>query len=1346
MNMTPQQQEVVRAKVGNMLVSAAAGSGKTSVMTERIAKRILSCELDVRRVLVMTFTEAASSNMQKKIEDRLNGALSVEEDPEQRRHIAEQLSFLPTAHISTIHSFCLDIIRNFGYDARTPDGGIAVEPGFSTIDPTRVKLIFREAVEDVLSSLYDQSYAVLETDSPEKQETVTSARDRSGKTVQPFAVTGDQIGKEQWYLDFNRMTLSLGGARDDSGLRDMIESFHSYLRSMPDYEKWIVEKLLEMKAASRDFEASRGARALMNDFRTALSLVRAVLPQLEEILPQVVFVNDKNKNKVYIDYYAAQLRVIERLAAADQAGTLAWDLAVQEAALLPDGKGASKSSKGDNPLKEEFFELYGSAMEILFYLTGKVSPKEAVKNFRTPARHLFGRSTKELGEDLSYMLPVAERLFEVLLLVDDRYSARKRAENGVDFSDYEHLALLLLSREDAGKYYREAFSEIYIDEYQDNSRIQDAIVSLFSNGNCFAVGDVKQSIYRFRHARPQLFLDRMQLYRDTDDGLLLELNRNFRSCPGILRFVNQVFSQILSHSSGEIDYDDTQMLFPGKETGEEAEAEPPVQMILLDLTDTESGNRNGDSGSASEEESAGRSSDEEDAEAGSVSEDTDESDDEDAKDLKKIEKESLAVIAKINELRQKYGTAWKDIAILARSNLEAAAYSGFLAAAGIPSEGGTGTEFLSNRELLLMENLMKLLDNFRQDIPLAAILHSDFPKASFTPEEMLRIELDAVSAGSTSQYYHEHLLYYASVAEDRPLARKVHAFLDWIGSLRSRAMYLKVSELIEHIYVETGIRERCGSLPDGAARVSALETFREWAGRYESGGHGGLYRFVSYLEDIRNKKESPDDFDTISQERDVVRCMTFHKSKGLEFRIVFVVGLEHAFRSEESRAKVLLSEKFGIGIDYIEPEAGYRYPTHGKIAVEREEQLAALAENMRVLYVAMTRAEERLFLVGCVSRKKDLSIGTSASLIRLARSEEETVLPAWLVQKAKSNLDLCLLALARNANLPLDVLLSEEDTEAGSLPADGLKPAASLSSVSGSTGDLEFVIRPFKEYIGTIRPVPEETFTPEDSGEQISEPALAGPEEERLFRLQYAGRYPHEDLTGIPAKITVSELKRRINESNWKDGEERDERTAGLLTEDLRSVNMSVRPVRSGDEKTRTLTASETGTLLHSVFQYADFGSLRDKADSADVGRMIKELVSHRMIREKHVAYIEPYYDAILGFAASDLARRIVRAEKADGKGPFREIPFSISVPAGKGGTSLVQGMIDCWFIEDGEAVLIDYKSDQIPGDRNGKESVLRERYAVQLDYYAQAIEAASGLKVREKIIWLIRDSLSFLL
>lgn len=1328
MNMTPQQQEVVRARVGNMLVSAAAGSGKTSVMTERIAERILSGELDARRVLVMTFTEAASSNMQKKIEDRLNAALSAEEDPEKRRHIAEQLSFLPTAHISTIHSFCLDIIRNFGYDLRTPDGGIAVEPGFSTIDPTRVKLIFRESIDDVLTALYEQAYLVLETDCPDKKEKVTPARDRSGKSAGPFLLTGCEISKEQWFLDFNRMTLSLGGPRDDSGLREMIESFHSYLRSMPDYEKWTVEKLLEMKAAASDFEGSRGAKALMQDFATALSLAGNVLPQLEALLDQIVFVKDKNKNRDYADYYAAQFRVIRRLTEAGRTGTLDWDSAVQAARELPEGKGASESRKGGDAAKEEFFELYASVREILFYLTGNVSPKDAEKNFRTRARHLFGRSAAELGEDLTYMLPVAERLFEVLLLIDDRYSAKKRAENGVDFSDYEHLALFLLSRADAGRYYREAFTEIYIDEYQDNSRIQDAIVSLFSNGNCFAVGDVKQSIYRFRHARPQLFLDRMQLYRDTDDGLLLELNRNFRSRPGILRFVNKVFSQILSRSSGEIDYDETQMLFPGKEDPEESDAQAPVQMILLDLTDT--GAENGDAGSTAEGEDAGLPPEDEDTGG-----DPDTADGEDAKDLKKIEKEAIAVIAKIIELRQKYNTAWKDIAILARSNLEAAAYSGYLAAAGIPSGGGTGTEFLSNRELLLMENLMKLLDNFRQDIPLAAILHSDFPKASFTPEEMLRIELDAVSAGSAGKYYHEHLLYYASRAEENPLSCKVRAFLDWIGSLRSRSMYLKVSELIEHIYVETGIRERCGSLPDGAARVSALETFREWAGRYESGGHGGLYRFVSYLEDIRNKKESPDDFETIAEERDIVRCMTFHKSKGLEFKNVFVVGLEHAFRSEESKTKVLLSEKFGIGIDYIEPEGGFRYPTHGKIAVEREEQLAALAENMRVLYVAMTRAEERLILVGCVSRKKDSSIGMSASLIRLAREEKETALPAWLVQKSKSNLDLCLLALARDPELPLQVLLSADET------GDGTE-----SGVYASSGDLGLAIRPFKEYADSLRAVPEETAGQKAAAGPSSETAQAGPGEEELFRLQYAGTYPYEELARTPAKITVSELKRHVNESNWMNEEGHAEIAAGLMAGELRSVNMSVRPVRSADETEKTLSASETGTLLHSVFQYADFGSLGGNADRGDIARMMRDLVSHRMIREKHIAAIEPYYDAILGFAASDLAKRIAVAEKESGRGPFREIPFSISVPAGKGGTSLIQGMIDCWFIEDGEAVLIDYKSDQINGDRSAKESILRDRYAVQLDYYAMAIEAASGLKVREKIIWLIRDSLSFLL
>ncbi len=1323
MKLTPQQTQVVEADVGNLLVSAAAGSGKTSVMTERIASRILSGKLDLRHILVMTFTNAAASNMRSKIEALLMKALEDTDDIDLGRRISEQISYLPMAHISTIHSFCLDVISNFGYDARTPKGEIIIEPGFSTLDPTRVSLLYQEAMDDVLSALYELSYNTMQDDCKERLEAVLTVRKKDGTEIVPFTLLDEQITREQWFADFDRLAASLGSARNDQPLRDTILSFHSYLRSMPEYEDWITEKLSEMMSAAADFENTGSAQTLLGDFFTALSLAEPDVAALRRLLPDVNFVKNQTKNKEYQDYYAAQLRVVSEIMSERTSGTLTWDRCVEFGKQLPEGKGSSASRSDDNIQRSEFFRLYFSVKEILYYLTGKCTPVSDANSFKTPARYLFARKKDELQQELLYMVPIAARLYEVLLLIDDRYSRKKRAENGIDFSDYEHLALLLLKKQDAKKYYTDTFSEIYIDEYQDNSRIQDAIVACFSKDNCFVVGDVKQSIYRFRHARPQLFLDRMENYKDSANGTLLELNSNFRSLPGILALVNDVFAQILSAPSGEIDYDDSQKLFAELKDDPEKDKLPSAELILVDLT-------------TQADDSAGEG---EAGEDGSLPADEE---DEDTADLVRSEKEALAVIAKIREFRASGDVEWRDIAVLTRTNGEVNLFCEQLNRYGIPAEGGAESEFLSNRELLLMENLMKVLDNFRQDIPLAAVMRASFPQTGFTAQEILEISLCAKEAKLDAEYYHEKVIYYRESGTDPDLFEKVGNFCDWIDSLRSRSMYLRVSELIEQIYVETGFREQVSSLRDGAARIQALETFRNWANTYERGQNGGLYRFVTYIEDIRKKKENPAEFDMASEDSDVVHCMSIHRSKGLEFRYVFVAGLDRKFPSGNKGTRVLLSEKLGIGIDYIRPDEGYWYPTHYKLAMETEEQRAGLAEHMRVFYVAITRARDRLFLVGCVSRIKDGSIGKSASLIRYARQQETEILPAWLVHKANSYLDWCLLSFARNPALQMNVLLADgEDYEGSVSPAVKEQRTQDIS-----LSVLSFDVLRRSQNSDQNMETPDEAASNLPEAEQTCEGILSD-EDEKLFALQYAGEYPFHAMTGIPAKMTVSELKRRVND--YRRTEDEDEKSVPLHTAAAaasRPVNLVVKPINMMPAEQEALSAAEKGTLLHSVFQYIDFAGLIGDPGQEGVKKAVESLVSHNMIRAKHLPHILPYYKSIGEFAASPLCSRMAAAEREKGRGPFREIPFSITMPVGESDVSLIQGMIDCWFIEDGSAVLIDYKSDKISGTKSDKERILQERYAVQLDYYSKAIEAASGLCVKERFIWLIPDGISFLI
>ncbi len=1339
MKFTVQQQKVVDADVGNLLVSAAAGSGKTSVMTERIASRILSGKMHLRNVLVMTFTNAAASNMRDKIEKKLTDGLSAETDSARRNYIAEQLAFLPTAHISTIHAFCLDVIQNFGYDARTDDGDVIIEPGFSTLDDMRRKLLLQESIEEVFSTLYEMSHAAKTGSRPDPAEKVPHERTRNSSEIAPFTLLPEEITLTGWLADFDRAIASLGNARSDVPVREWVAARHSYLRSLPAYEEWTTDKLRQMKDATTSFGTTHHAQTLMSDFFTAIQLAEPNLAQLMQILPDVQFVKDRKVNERYHAYFGDVFHVLTGIFTEAAEGLLTWNRCAAYAGMFPEGKGPSVKADDPDDVRGSFFALLPAVYEVIFYLTGKGATKDMMSSFRTPARHLFARTEEALEEDLLFMLPVASRLYEVLCLVDDRYARKKRAENAVDFPDYEHIALQLLSRPDAQKYYSGIFSEIYIDEYQDNSRIEEAIVHCFAKNNCFVVGDVKQSIYRFRHARPQLFMNRMRAYQNKTDGELLELNSNFRSRPGILHLVNHIFSQILSVSSGEIDYDAGQQLVAERESDTET-AGPAAEILLVDITGA-AAILSADAGASGDEpipadvmietetpESGGMESDITDAET--------------LEDLGKAEKSAQAVVTKIRELVTGGGVAWGDIAILTRTNSEVALFRDQMICHGIPAEGIGESVFLSSRELMLMESLMKILDNFRQDIPLAAVMRAAFPQAGFTDSELLAIKLFPQKMQETVLFFHEAVLLMRDSAPDTLLSRKVQSFCDWIDSLRSRSMYLRVSELIETIYVETGFREQVSTLPDGGKRVMDLETFRDWANRYETGRNSGLYRFVKYIEDIREKGESPDDFDPNADERDVVHCLSIHKSKGLEFKYVFVCGLDRRFPAGQRGSRTLLSESFGIGIDYIRPDEGYFYPTHSKLAMETDEMRAELAENMRLFYVAMTRAEEKLFLVGCIARKKDGSIGKSAELLRLAQMETDEKLPAWLVQKSKSFLDLCLLGLARHAAITWDRLLSDApDTD------DGPNAVSANAEQEGAEWKLS-VCTAEEAYLRANVPVTPGVPAPAPSvyPQNFTGCSDLSPEEIHLFALQIHGEYPYQDRTRIPAKMSVSEIKRRVND--YGRPEEEDEVLLPLFVPEVigkRPVNLVVQPIEPANRRTGSaLSAAEKGTLLHSVFQYLDFASLPSGAGPEDIRTALGALVSHKMIRPEMVSDIEPYFSSVSRFTSSSLCARLIAAEKDKGRGPFREIPFSITVPVGKSDMSLVQGMIDCWFIENGCAVLIDYKSDRIEGSHGQKAQVLQERYAVQLEYYAKAIEAASGLCVTERIIWLIPDGLSF--
>jgi len=1343
MKMNAAQEQVVADPISDLLVSAGAGSGKTSVMTERIVEHVLSGELDLRRILVMTFTNAAASNMRRKIEKKLTDALKEETDPGQRSLVTSQLSALSSAHISTIHSFCLDVIHNFGYDAKTPDGQLVVEPGFATADQTRAELLLLQAVDDVLSTLYEEQY---EVSTRTKEERPLVRADRDIFVTAPFLLAGDTMDRACWFSDFERMLASYGNHRNDLPLREMILSMYAFLRSMPDYVEWSRQKLEEMQETGMDFVSSSTAKAILDEFRLALSLCEENLARLSDMLPAMQFVKSKKNNDAYQAFIFAQIAVVNRLLDARARGELDFETCHACAGELPEGKLPSRKKDDDSACA--FWERYDSVSEVLCYLGTKT--KVNTKSFKTNARPVFMMSPDQISKDILFMHPVVSRLFETIILVDDRFRKLKRDENIIDFSDYEHIALLVLRRPEASAYYSGLFDEIYIDEYQDNSRIQERIVSCFSKGNCFAVGDVKQSIYRFRHAQPAIFLERMEEYREKATGTVRELTTNYRSVPGIIDFVNDLFGQILSKESGELDYDETHRLDSGVPASVRFSRQKTVEFLLVNLAPLENdqqtipdddpdvageGDKDASATPRPEDDPVGEGEVPQDAqeETRDVSPLQDPSDDREI-DRDKVQKEADVVASHLLALKNETGLAWQDFAVLCRTNQEKTVIARVLSEHGIPSVGGAGEDFLSSRELLLMENLIRLLDNFNQDIPLAAVMSSFFPLANFSDDELLHIRLRNPDKGTEklSSALYLDVQSYREAGSDPRLRDKVIYFCDWIDTLRSAAMYLPVSELIERVYSETGFREMVSSLPNGTAHVRTLDTFRSWASAFDAGRSAGLYRFVTYVAEVRSGKKQPEELAEAEMAQEAVTCTTIHKSKGLEYRVVFLTGLARSSKRTKRVGSILLTERYGIAADYIEPDMGLMYPTTTKQVAIDIETNAALAEDMRLLYVALTRAQEKLYLVSDVQVTREKGLSGVSDLLLLAREQKQERLPAWLIKKTRSLLDLCLLGIARNPNVDLSAILPEESRDGVS----GTNPPS-----PSRTPDLSFSMISYAEFLREN--LLAEAPLPEAGGARSLPSQEITPEDEELFRLQIGDTYKYAEETRTAAKITVTELKRKILAGTVED-EESTEITIECQPRTVRPVNLTIRPLARASVESNTLSPTERGTLLHSIFQYLDFTTLSNTPTIEAVDAALERLVEKKMIKPDKLIHIGPYREAIRTFSQSDLCRRMVAAERVAGKGPYREIPFSLAVPSRSDDFCLVQGMIDCWFIEDNEAILLDYKTDRITGSREEKQAILEERYGVQLEYYARAITSASNLTVRERIIWLIPDGLSF--
>ena len=1315
MEHTPEQLAVIESEVGNLLVSAAAGSGKTAVLTDRIVRRIIERQLDIRQVLVMTFTEAAASSMKGKIEEKLRAALAAAKDNADRQHLSRQLSLLPGAAVSTIHAFCLDVIRNFYYCALDEEGQPLVEPGFSVEGGPEADLLLKETLDDWMNHQY---------------ESVDRAED------------ADFAGSAAWRAAFFRLVEGYGSSRGDAQVRALILALHRFLRSLPNYQHFVKEKLALLQAAAGDFSSSHYIVELLRMLRLHLERVLSRIEELQGLLDSGIrFIKDPERNDSYCRQFQAVLQTLRDLASYLGRGGHDWDRIRNMGSSLS-GIDLPRGNKADTPEKKAFMDLFCEyAAEAIHFLSGSCGTRKFRQYFIQETQYLFGLSASQIEADISDMLPAVQLLFDLVLGLDRAYAARKRAAGTIDFSDFEHMALAILQQDEPRRYYRQHFLEIYVDEYQDTSSIQEAIIQTVSDCNCLMVGDVKQSIYRFRHARPQIFMEKAKAYLNGSEGLLYGLSRNFRSVAGILAAANDLFSRLMAAGSREIEYDESQALKYFRPDDPAGSA--PVHLLLLNRQPT---------GETSPDPAEEPASDLLDTPA-----DGEEIDPVQQEETSRDQQEALLIVRQMYLLREQ-GQVWEDMVVLCRTRATGLVIQQQLENYGIPATTSTAESFLDTPVLRQMEALVHLIDNVRQDIPLAAVMRSTLYRGGFSLEDLARIRLHARQNGLDSRYYHEAVFRYAETGEDPDLRGRVGDFLEWIDRLRDQEQTLALGELIGLVYAETGWLDRVAAQPDGNRQVRQLRQFQQWTEQFESRRQRGLYAFARYLESLRSRDGIESPFPQEVAARDVVRIMTIHGSKGLEFPIVFLAGTGYRITPRDSGDRLLISEKLGIGMDFADPDNQVRYPTHLKLAMLEEIKASVLAEELRLLYVAVTRAKDKLYITGTVQLRRGLGDTRLQGVLQQSRQCAGTKLPDYLVLSGRNYLEWLLMALSCQPGLDWSWLGS------GVLPAAAL----SCSTVWGLEVHQLDAIRQDLADLTAWHSHPESSrdSAPAADPAALIQAALADPGQFNLLKessqptwLTIAAPYRFEQAAHLPVKLAVSELKRREQLAASQIPENGEHKLLFFQQEGTsvnpRGIGLTLHGMeQTAAEPDSGLSSSEFGTLLHAVFRYMDIEAASRQPDPAEINRQLDAMVLAGMISEAEKAAIKPLMPNLIAFASSSLVREMAQALADPHQPIFREIPFTLTLPACQvyancGSLApedrvLVQGIIDCWYETEEGVTLVDYKSDRLSGSPDSCQAELQNRYQSQLDYYAQAIKAATGKSVSRRLIWLIRQGRAY--
>ncbi|WP_243296229.1 helicase-exonuclease AddAB subunit AddA [Bacillus litorisediminis] len=1204
---TVNQAKAISASGKDILVAAAAGSGKTAVLVERIIQRLMDEEhgYNVDQLLVVTFTNASAAEMRHRIGNALEAA--IKENPHSL-HLRKQLTLLNKASISTLHSFCLDIVRKYYYL-------LDLDPNFRIADSSELALI----QDEVMDELLEESYAMEDAN------------------------------------EFYKLVDVFADDRSDLPLQTIIRNLYEFSRANPNPNQWFKD-LIDLYDIDPETDINQlpFTKTIMDSITMELGAAKAMLEQAIDLASLPGGPAPK------IQTYEQDIAYIQRLREAAEIG---WDPLYQTIHAEGFLKAVSvKKADFDEDLLKQTDTLRKKAKDLI----------DKIKE------QFFSRKPDSYLNDIRAMKPIVEGVVRLVQRYHEKFQAVKMDKSLIDFGDLEHFSLSILMEgnqpSNIAKAYQEKFKEILVDEYQDTNLVQETIIQLIKkgseeNGNLFMVGDVKQSIYKFRLAEPQLFIEKYRSFQPDENapsGLRIDLAQNFRSREEVLHGTNFIFKQTMGEKVGDIEYtEDAELkvndLYPPSPT--------PVSVVLIE--------KDGQEESDQEEENQ-EELEKSQLEARFI-----------AKEIRSLIDSGAKVYdAKIGSYRP---LQFRDIVILLRSMPWAQTIMDECKELGIPVYADLSDGYFEATEIAVMLSLLKIIDNPQQDIPLAAVLRS--PIVGMNEEELAQIRI----SHKKGSYYEAFTSFVHDDGPDYLTAKeKGKAFINYLENWRVLARRGTLSELIWQIYQDTKFLEYVGGLPGGKQRQANLRALFDRARVYETTSFRGLFRFLRFVERLQERGEDLGTARSIGEQDDVVRLMTIHRSKGLEFPFVFIAGLNKNFNMKDVQSSTLLDKDLGIAMKYVDPIKRLTYPSLPQLAFARKKRLESLSEEMRILYVALTRAKEKLYLVGTISK-----LEKSIEKWRLSGDSSGWLLPDFVRSKASTYLDWIGPALLRSRDF--QEVLSEMGLSSPYKALD--HPARFEFTILSAPSLLANAIGADQRQNGL-----EAVRNGEQAGE-FGDTAAA-------ILKQMTWEYPFKPLTGMRSKMSVSELKRQ---REWVNREE--------MLPSLRRTSLFDRPSFLQEKK---LTPTERGTAMHLVMQHVP---LKQEVSLESIDRLLNRMKSMELLTEEQAKSINP--EQILRFFESNVGARMLKAPAV-----YRELPFSFVVPAEDyfDEKVLIQGIIDCLFEDEQGLVLIDFKSDTITGKYpNGFEQAKPEliaRYKTQIELYKQAVEKIVSKPLSEACLY----------